>query len=332
MEQRKEPKKMNNPIEAYLGDFSASMATMVLLRSGCDTLPVDTLALLQHIAKLSYEDIEKAEISKDDTGYTIHIPTKIHVGRAFWAEQIFHIIIDNIDDFYPNKAMMTLCFDEFLSHLLCPRVLFQMSRHAWSSSKALQDKFGFSQYSLRKLLRCPSCYVPRELNIRLMQQLKPKYQSYLLDDTSNDLSLYQFLIGYEDEEACLAAVPEMDLEPIQKAIDTVIPEHVLTEGHPASLYISYTEDFQSFYKQFGKLDLGLLYKALFFEDPPEPLLGGRPQPDEDNYADRYATYLLREEAARLSCAQLFFQRKYHPADPDTLTSTIRELYARGPIK
>ena len=118
----------------------------------------------------------------------------------------------------------------------------------------------------------------------------------------------------------------VNTSPLLEAVNALVPEHVLTKGHPASLFIEYTEDFSVFSGQFATLDLEILYRLVFAEDPPLPLFGGKPQKGAKDYVDRAERYLSLQQAARLAMANLLYQRKYHPEETDILSASIRKLY------
>ena len=126
----------------------------------------------------------------------------------------------------------------------------------------------------------------------------------------NEVDLSRYLEGYGDTEFRLRERPAMRLEKLEAAVDALIPAHSLTLDHPASLFIEDAEDFASFYPQFATMPLLPLYRKVYGKDPPQPLLGDRPQPGEKDYASRMESYLAREEATRLALAQHLFQKTH----------------------
>lgn len=306
-------------------DYMATLATMVLLRSGCDSFPVDTRNLLCHVARITRSG-EEVTITKDDSGYTISIPEKKPLGTALCAELLLSLLMDSMGrQFRDDNARRHFVF-VFSCHLLCPRPVFRLTGRNWSSITFLEDTLGIPRWMVKKLPECPACYVPKDMNIRLLSQLREKYPSMGANDNTNEIALRLYLTGYEDELDELEEPPAINTSPLLEAVNALVPEHVLTEGHPASLYIEYTEDFEVFSRQFSRLDLAILYASLFEEAPPMPLFGGKPEPGCKAYADRMGRYLSCESSARIAMANAFYQRRYHPSEADILTLSIRKLF------
>lgn len=312
-------------LQATAEDYIATLATMVLLRAGCDHMPVDAKNLLYHAACVTRSG-QEVSITKSENGYTVNIPEKVQPARSLCADLLLSILLDAIGRPCRNSQEQKVFQSVFSSHLLCPRPVFKLAHRTWSSMAFLESFFGLQTRFIGVLTSCPSCYVPKELNNRLIDLLRPQYLSLHVADQTNEVSLFRFMDGYEDDSEQLNEPPYLDISRIQGAVDTLIPEHVLTEGHPASLYIEYTEDFEVFSRQFSRLDLAILYASLFEEAPPMPLFGGKPEPGCKAYADRMGRYLSCESSARLAMANAFYQRKYHPSEADILTLSIRKLF------
>lgn len=312
-------------LEATAEDYMATLAAMVLIRSGCDTFPVDTVNLLRHAARIKKEGNGTA-IAKDENGYTITVPEKMRLGNALCSELLLGILMDSMGYSFHDEREKRRFTSVFTCHLLSPRPVFRMADRTWSSIAFLEESLGLPRRMASELARCPSCYVPKEMNVRLLSQFRQHCHSLGAQDRTNEIALRMYLTGYEDDDYQLEGRPEIKTQRMQAAVDSLIPEHVLTKGHPASLYIEYTEDFETFSSQFGALDLEILYRLVFAEDPPLPLFGGRPEAGAKDYAVRMERYLSRESAARLSMANLIYQRRYHPQEADILTASIRKLY------
>lgn len=316
---------MMEPMVATADDYLATLAAMVLLRSGCDNFPVDTMNLLRHMAKINRQG-EAVSICKEESGYSVFIPEKIPLGRSLCASLVLGILLDRIGKPYRDDKDEKHSVFIFTCHLLCPRQVFRLADRRWASIAFLEDFLGMPRSLIKSLPLCPSCYVPKDMNIQLLSQLRQQYRSLYMQDRTNEIALGKYLKGYEDNEYLLEESPTVDTTKLQEAVDALIPEHVLTKGHPASLYIEYTEDFGAFSRQFGTLDLEILYKLVFEEEPPIPLFGGKPQKGAKDYATQMERYLSRESSARLSMANLLYQRYYRPEEPDILTASIRKLY------
>jgi len=316
---------MIKPIVATADDYLATLSAMVLLRSGCDNFPVDTMNLLRHMAKINRQG-DTVCLQKGEDGYTVFIPERIPLGRSLCASLILGILMDSLDRTYRNGDEEKHSVFVFTCHLLCPRQVFRLADREWASIAFLEDFLGMPRGLIQRLPKCPSCYVPKDMNMQLLSQLRQQYRSLYMQDRTNEIALRKYLIGYEDDEQLLEESPEINTDRMQEAVDALIPEYVLTKGHPASLFIEYTEDFGAFSRQFGTMDLAILYKLVFDEDPPLPLFGGKPQKGAKDYAVRMDRYLSRESSARLSMANLLYQRRYRPEETDILTASIRKLY------
>ena len=164
------------------------------------------------------------------------------------------------------------------------------------------------------------------MNARLAGRLK----SDMLEQSDGgigDMIPISGFMGKYDDKSSPADSPRSDLRALEKAVCSVIPEHVLTKGHPASLYIKYTTDFEKFSAQFAGLDLTALYRSVFGETPPMPLLGGKPDPASDGYAGKMERYLSRDASARIAFANIFYQRRYRQGEEDILTPSVKDLFA-----
>lgn len=318
-------KNHENPMQTTIDDYAATLAAMVLLRSGCDSFPVDTVNLLRHMAKILRQG-DTVTINKDESVYTVCVPAKILLDRQLCVSLISAILLDSIGKRYRDGNEEKQFGFVFTCHLLCPRQLFRLADSTWTSVSFLRDFLGMPMHLIRNLARCPSSYVPKEMNLWLLSQFRQQHRALAANDLPDEIPLRKYLTGYEDDENCLMAKPEIQTEPLWKAVNSLIPEHVLTKGHPASLYIEYTEDFGSFSRQFGTLDLEILYKLAFDEDPPLPLFGGKPQKGEKDYTERMERYLSRQASVRLAMANLLYQRRFHPGEADLLTVSLRKLY------
>ena len=315
----------NEPMMPTAEDYVATLASMVLIRSGCDTLPVDSLNLLRHVASVRRSG-DAISISKDENGYTACIPAKIPLGRRLCAELLLSILLDRLGYTCNEEREKNRFQFVFTCHLLCPRPVFRLADRVWASVAFLEDYLGIPRSLVRSLPGCPSCYVPSEMNIRLLSQFRPHYHSLHIEDRTNEVAMKLFLRGYEDDEYRLTDRPEIKTGRLQEAVDALVPEHVLTKGHPASLYIEYSEDFSRFSGQFASIDMETLYRLVFGADPPLPLFGGMPEKGSRDYAIKADRYLSRESSARLAMANLLYQRKYRPDEADILSASIRKLY------
>lgn len=318
-------KNHENSMQATIDDYAATLAAMVLLRSGIDSFPVDTMNLLRHMAKILRQG-DTVTINKDESGYTVCVPAKKPLDRQLCASLIPAILLDNMGRRYRDGNEEKQFGFVFACHLLCPRQLFRLADSTWTSVSFLRDFLGLPGHLIQRLARCPSCYVPKELNLQLLSRFRQQHRSLTANDQPDEIPLRKYLTGYEDDENCLMEAPEIKTAPLWKAVNSLIPEHVLTKGHPASLYIDYTEDFGSFSRQFGTLDLELLYKLAFGKDPPLPLFGGKPQMGEKDYTERMERYLSRQASVRLAMANFLYQRRFHPDEADLLTVSLRKLY------
>lgn len=306
-------------------DYTATLATMVLIRSGCNSFPVDTMNLLRHMAKISRQG-DNVSLQKDGSGYTVFIPEKVPLGRNLCASLVLGILMDGMGMAYRDGEDEAHTIFVFTCHLLCPRHVFRLADRDWTSISFLEDFLGMSRNFIQRLPLCPSCYVPKEMNLQLLAQFRQQYLSLAVNDRTNEVALRKYLRGYEDDEYCLTERPELDTVKMQEAVDALVPKHVLTKGHPASLYIEYTKDFEAFSRQFGMLDLEILFKLAFGEDPPLPLFGGMPQRGGRDYAMRMDRYLSLESSARLAMANLLYQRRFRPDEADVIAPSLRRLY------
>ena len=316
---------MTEPMQATMDDYIATLATMSLIRSGCNSFPVDTLNLLRHMAKIGREG-NSIVLQKDEVGYTILIPEDVPLDRYLCASLILDILLDSLGIKYHDENERKHAVFVFACHLLCPRQIFRLTDRTWTSISFLESFLGIPRHLIRSLPRCPSCYVPRDMNMQLLSLFRQQYRSLYVQDRANEIALRKYLTGYEDDEYCLEKRPEIHTEKMREAMASLIPEYVLTKGHPASLFIEYTEDFETFSCQFGTLDLEILYRLIFDEDPPLPLFGGKPKKGTKDYAVRIEKYFSRESSVRLAIANLLFQQKYRPEEADILAASIRRLY------
>ena len=316
---------MREPMQATVDDYTATLAAMVLIRSGCDSFPVDTMNLLRHMAKIVREG-DSVSFKKEEDGYTVFIPAQIPLGRQLCASLVLSILLDSMGKAYRDDDEKRHLVFVFTCHLLSPRHVFRLADRTWTSISFLEDFLGMPRQLIQSLPRCPSCYVPKEMNLQLLSQFRQQYRSLAFSDRTNEVALRKYLTGYEDDEYCLTERPDIKTAKMQEAVDALIPEHVLTKGHPASLYVEYTEDFDTFSRQFGTLDLELLYRLVFEEDPPLPLFGGMPQRSDKDYAAKMDLYLSRRSSARLAMANLLYQRRFRPGEADILAAPLRKLY------
>ena len=308
-------------------DYIATLSALVLDRAGCDHLPVDILNLLRHTAEIRRGGTEAA-LEVNEGGARITLPEEAELTRARCAELLLCLLLAKMGRPFRDAAERGRFIRIFTAHLLCPRPALRDLGRAWSDREMLERGFGLREPALqRAMARCPACYVPRELNIRLAQRLLPRVLPLRESDRLNEISLISFLSGYEDEELRLKEAPELDLRPLRQAVDALIPEHVLTADHPASLWIEYPEDFEAFLLQFDRLDPVLLYRGLMGETPPRPLFGGAPDPSDPDYAEKKEQFLAREAAARLTLANAYYLRHFRPEEAAPLLETLRHLFA-----
>ena len=318
-------KNHDKPMQATIDDYAAALASIVLIRSGCDSFPVDTINLLRHMAKIHREG-DSVSLIREENGYTVCIPAKNQPDRQLCASLILGLLLDSMGRKYRDGNEEKQLVFVFTCHLLCPRPIFRLADSTWTSVSFLRDFLGMPGHLIRNLARCPSCYVPKEMNLQLLSQFRHMWRRIAANGGINEIPLRKYFTGYEDDEYCLMDRPELQTDKLWKAVNSLIPEHVLTKGHPASLYIEYTEDFSSFVRQFATLDLEILYKLTFEKDPPLPIFGGKPQKGENDYAERMERYLSLESSVRLAMANLLYQRRFHPGAADLLTVSLRKLY------
>ena len=323
-------------------DYIAALATQVLLRAGCDHLPVNAVNLLRLVRQRTRQRDGSSVLSsscreefrgRDKT----EEPSPCLTNAITAAEDLLCLLLARMGRPFRSAAERRLFVTVFTCHLLCPRPLLRLLGQPWCSRAFLKETLALPPQLESMLLRCPACYVPADLNAALLAQLreirqrdgssvlfqprkvtieednKTEEPSLCLDCLTpmpNEVDLSRYLEGYEDAEFRLRERPAMRLEKLEAAVDALIPAHSLTLDHPDSLYIEDAEDFASFYPQFAAMSLLPLYRKAYGEDPPQPLLGNRPKPGEKNYAANMESYLAREEATRLALAQRLFHQAH----------------------
>ena len=306
-------------------DYIATLAVMTLLRAGCDHIPVEAKNLLLHCADLSFEGSE-TRIAQTENGYSVSVPGWTRLTGVFCSDTILALLLRSMGRRYKDSDEKHRFRQIFACHLLCPRPVLALSRDN-ISLRMLENRFGLAGSFSQTLSACPPCYVPAEMNARLAGQLK----SDILEPSDGgigDMLQISGFMGKYDDKSYAADSPQPDLRALEKAVCSVIPEHVLTKGHPASLYIKYTTDFEKFSAQFAGLDLSALYRSVFGETPPMPLLGGKPDPASDGYAGKMERYLSREASARIAFANIFYQRRYRQGEEDILTPSVKAFFAK----
>ncbi len=311
--------------EARPEDLVAALAAMVLIRSGCDHLPVDIRYLLRKTASIRVWT-NQSGIVKDRGRYTVLVPASDLPEATRCCNLLLDVLLDSLGIMIADEPKKQRLQSIFACHLLCPRPIFRITGRTWCSIAFLEEDLGLPRQILQDLSRCPSCYVPKELNNCLLQQLRRHRGSIGRKGEMKEVDLRHYLLGYEDEEEPLKNRPVFSTGSLQETVDAIIPEGILTKEEP-ELFIAYTEDFEAFFHQFFRLDLAQLYRVALEEDPPLPLFGGKPQKDDKDYATRMERYLYRVSTARLAMAHLFYQRKYHPEQDAGLEVSIRKLYA-----
>ena len=316
---------MSFPINATASDYMAALSSLVLLRTGCDAFPVDSRNLLLHMAKVEHSQ-ERRGILRSEAGYTAFLPLSPRPDRVDYAELILSILLDRMNRPFKSDGERSLMVSVFACHLLCPRPLLRVLNRRRIPVSYLEDCLGLPQRCIHALQYAPSCFVPQELNAALVSAYSRLSLPVPGESGTHSVPLWHYLEGYEDDTIRLARRPVLKLRRLQEAVDQSVPEHVLTQGHPASLWIDYTPDFSLFYQQFGSLSLETLYRHLFGQTPPLPLFGGRPAPSSLNYEEQMDRYLSRESSARLAIANLLYQRHYHPEESDLLSTSIRSLF------
>ena len=336
------------PLPAAPEDYIASLASLVLLRAGCDHFPVVPLALLRRAAAIvrAGEEISVSPAAPEDPAappaadnlaaqpapaYTVAIPENLPLDRAWCAEALLCLLLralgrDFRDDRERRRFVMV-----FTCHLLCPRPALALMHRTWASAALLERFFGLPRRAVRMLCRCPACYVPEELNTALLSAFRARAGIPApAPGEINEVALRVYMSGYADEDLRLAAAPALRLDRLRDAVDALIPAHALSLGHPASLMPPAGQDFAAFSRQFAALGPEALYRLAFpGEEPVPPLRGGdRPQPGDKDYAPRMREVLLRESAARLAAARLLYRPDAPAAEKSLLAETLRGLYDR----